>query len=203
MDFFASVLAVSAIALVVLAIAGVGHHSSQASHQHAHAGSLHRGAQHGHHTASVPRSLSILSYLSPLTILSFLFGLGACGLLLGDVIPAFVPRLGVSIAGGLLWQRFVVRPLWSVLMSFASRPAHTLEDAVSGYAEAITNFNLRGEGIVEVQLDGQQQRLLAILAPDDRNGEPVAAGTTLFIRSVDPRHQRCVVSRAIRTDWKQ
>jgi hypothetical protein len=88
-------------------------------------------------------------------------------------------------------------------MSFASRPAHTLEDAVSGYAEAITNFNPRGEGIVAVELDGQQQRLLAILAPDDRNGEPVAAGATLFIRSIDPRKQRCVVSRAIRTDWKQ
>ena len=203
MDFFASVLAVSAIALLVMAIAGLGHHSSQVGHHHVHAGTSHHGAQHGHHTSAEARGLSILSYLSPLTILSFLFGLGACGLLLTDIVPAFGPRLGIAIVGGFLWQRFVVKPLWSALMSFASRPAHTLEDAVSGYAEAVTNFNVQGEGIVAVELDGQQQRLLAILAPEDRNGGPVAAGTTLFIRSVDPRNQRCVVSRASRTDWKQ
>jgi flotillin len=185
MDFFASVLAISAVALLVLAISGVGHHGSRVGHHHAQtrARLAHKGAHHSHHDSGGMKGLVLLSYLSPLTILSFLFGLGACGLLLNDVIPGFVPRLGVSVVGGVLWQRFVVTPLWSALMSFASRPAHTLEDAVSGYAQAVTSFNVRGEGIVAVELDGQQQRLLATLASDDRNGEPVAAGAT-FVRSI-------------------
>ena len=60
---------------------------------------------------------------------------------------------------------------------------------------AVTDFDSHGFGLVRLNLDGQVVQLLGQLAPEERSGDRVRSGETLFVRSVDPAKQRCVVCR--------
>ena len=61
---------------------------------------------------------------------------------------------------------------------------------------AVTDFDSKGYGLVRLNLDGQVVQLLGQLAPEEQLGARVRSGETLFVRSVDPGKQRCVVCRS-------
>ena len=60
---------------------------------------------------------------------------------------------------------------------------------------AVTDFDSKGYGLVRLNLDGQVVQLLGQLAPEEELSGRVRSGETLFVRSVDPARQRCVVCR--------
>jgi hypothetical protein len=60
---------------------------------------------------------------------------------------------------------------------------------------AVTDFDSKGYGLVRLNLDGQVVQLLGQLAPEEQSGARIRSGETLFVRSVDPARQRCVVCR--------
>jgi len=184
-----------------------GAHGHAVAHGHAahgHAGHGHAGNGHGHaqnhgdhgHAGDAARALGswFLSFLSPRVLFSVLVGLGAAGLLLGGLLSG--PLLAVAaVLGGLVFELFGVRPVWNFFFRFGSEPALTLESAITDTATAVTSFNLDGEGLVKIELDGQIVQVLARLAPADRgSGVRVRSGDTLIVEEVDAVRNRCVVS---------
>jgi hypothetical protein len=101
-----------------------------------------------------------------------------------------------AIAGGLLFERVLVSPLWNFAMRFASTPAVTLESAVTDEATAVTSFDANGQGIVSLEVDGQVVQILATLRPDDRalGTARIRAGQRVRIEDVDAAKNRCTVS---------
>ncbi len=180
--------------LLLMALAGVGHRGSHHSH-----GARGQGRGHGHHGSSGSRSAwFLLGLLSPRVLFSLLMGFGATGGVLRVLTP--LPSLTVAVlafVGGVAFERFVVRPLWNVLFSFASKPARTLETTLFSAGEAATDFDRTGHGLVRLELDGQVRQVLAALAPEERTADAsrVRTGERLFIRSVDRRRNVCTVSR--------
>jgi len=190
-----------------------GGHAHVGGHLHAgHAGGAHgHGVAHGHaahghgnahnhgdhgHAGDGAKALGswFLSFLSPRVLFSVLVGLGAAGLLLGGVLHG--PLLAVAaVLGGLVFELLGVRPVWNFFFRFGSEPALTLESAITDTATAVTSFNLDGEGLVKIELDGQIVQVLARLAPADRgSGVRVRSGDTLIVEEVDAVRNRCVVS---------
>jgi hypothetical protein len=100
------------------------------------------------------------------------------------------------VLGGLLFERVLVRPLWNFAMRFASKPAVTLESAVTDEATAVTSFDANGQGIVSIEVDGQVVQILATLQRDDRalGGARVRAGQRVRIEDVDATKNCCTVS---------
>jgi hypothetical protein len=183
-----------------------GHlHAGHAGGAHGHAVAHGHGAHgHGHsqghgdhgHAGDAGKALGswFLSFLSPRVLFSVLVGLGAAGLLLGGVLSG--PLLAIAaVLGGLVFELFGVRPVWNFFFRFGSEPALTLESAITDTATAVTHFNLDGEGLVKIELDGQIVQVLARLAPADRNsGVRVRSGDSLVVEEVDAVRNRCVVS---------
>lgn len=123
-----------------------------------------------------------------------LVGGGATGLIAKGFL--FEPVIaGLAIAGGLAFERFLVGPFWNFLLRFESRPALTLESALYEEASAETDFDVRGEGLVAIELDGQVVQLLGRLSPSEMNGERVRRGARLRIEEIDTGRNRCLVSR--------
>jgi hypothetical protein len=173
MDLYISSLLLGATGLGVMALSGLGSrgHSGTPSHGHAghghgahghgghvHAGHVHAGhahagrsdSTHGHalaHLTGSVASRTLWSITSPRFLFSFALGFGVAGQL-------FRPALGgpllvaAAIAGGVLFERLLVAPLWNFAMRFASQPAQTLESAVTDEATAVTSFDENGQGIV-------------------------------------------------------
>jgi hypothetical protein len=173
-----------------------GHaHSGHAGHaSHAgHAGDAghHAGAGHIHHD---PGGLARLaSLLSPRVLFSFLVGLGATGMLLRPVLlPALVAAL--AIAGGLVFERFFAGPIWRFLFRFESRPAANLESMLLEEALAATDFDARGQGLIQLELDGQVVQLLGSLAPGETGMPRIRRGDRVRIEDVDTVRHRCTVS---------
>lgn len=132
---------------------------------------------------------------SPRFLFSLVLGFGTAGELLRPVLGG--PLLLVAaLAGGLLFERILVSPLWNLAMRFASAPAVTLESAVSDEATAVTAFDANGQGIVSLEVDGQVVQILATLRPDDRalGAARVRAGQRVRIEDVDAEQNRCTVS---------
>jgi hypothetical protein len=50
-------------------------------------------------------------------------------------------RMAGALAGGVLFERYVVTPIWNGLWHFASEPAQTLERTVFEVAQAVTDFD--------------------------------------------------------------
>ena len=121
-------------------------------------------------------------------------GVGTSGILLRPVLGE--PLLLIAaLAGGVLFEAGLVRPLWNSLFRFASNPALTLESAVAGEATAVTNFDANGQGLIAIEMDGQMVQLLGTLQSDDRAmAIRIAAGTRLRIEDVDAARNRCTVS---------
>ena len=195
-DPYLACVGLSFTGLLLMALAGVGHRGGH----HGHGA---RGHGRGHHQAHQGNRASrgawfLLGLLSPRVLFSLLMGFGATGGVLRAVTP--LPTMAVSalaVVGGVAFECFVIGPLWSVLFSFASKPARTLETTLFSAGEAATDFDRTGHGLVRLELDGQVRQVLAALAPEERtaNAPRVRTGERLFIRSVDRRRNVCTVSR--------
>ena len=165
---------------------GAGHgmtgaaHSSGVAHSHGHDGALTQGASW---LLSTPRIL-----------FSVLLGLGATGLVLDSVLRGAV-LVAAAVVGGIVFERFIITPIWNFSMRFASKPALMLESALLDEATAVTSFNRDGEGIVSIELDGQIVQILARLRPADRAlSGSVRAGQRVRIEEVNSAQNRCTVS---------
>lgn len=134
-----------------------------------------------------------LSWLSPRVLLTLSMGVGATGVLLASVLPGEPLRCLASLAGGVALEKIVVAPLWNVLTRFASQPARTLDSAVMEEATALTGFDASGCGLVSINLDGHEMRLLGRLAPAHRE-QRVRSGDVLVVESVDGARGQCVVT---------
>ena len=197
-------LALGVTGLSVMALLGFGHHGSAGGHGHAgHTG--HGDAGHGHggqgghggdaHQSSVGLS-SLVTFLSPRLLFSFLVGVGATGLFLRPFL--FEPLLlGAALAGGIAFEKFIVGPIWKFLFRFESRPAAMLESAVMDEAQAMMDFDAQGQGLIKLELDGQVVQLLGTLTPEEMSqARRIRRGDLLRIEDVDAAHNRCIVSFA-------
>jgi uncharacterized protein YqhQ len=132
--------------------------------------------------------------MSPRVLFSVLLGFGTAGVVLRPVLGS-VFLFVAAIGGGIVLERALVAPLWNFGMRFASRPALSLESAVSEDATAVTSFDANGQGIVAIELDGQVVQVLGTLQPSDRDmGLVVRAGARVRIEDVDTARNRCTVS---------
>lgn len=195
---YTTLLLIGLLGLVAQAFIGFSHSGHDAAHSgHAHADMGHAHAGHDGHTdtAHAERGpLPLWSWLSPLTIFSLCLGAGATGLL---TQPAGWPTLLTALAalmGGLVFYGLLVRPLWSLIFKFASRPSAALNGMVAGQAEALGHFDGSGRGLVGLTIDGQWVRVLATLETDEDAGA-VQKGDTLTVVSVDGRANTCRVAR--------
>jgi hypothetical protein len=125
---------------------------------------------------------------------SVLVGVGAVGMLLRPWLGG--PLLAAAaLGGGLLFEGGLARPIWKWLFRFESQAALTLETAVTQTAEAVTDFDREGHGLVAVEVDGQLLQVLGTLTPEDRAaGRVVRRGHQVRIESVDGVRGRCTVS---------
>ncbi|MDB4949093.1 MAG: hypothetical protein JWM27_1742 [Gemmatimonadetes bacterium] len=171
-------------------------HAGPVAHA-AHGGHAAHGHAHGDAGGSDGRALMLAglgNLVSPRVVSSVAFGVGAGGLLahpyLGEPLV-----FGVALLAGVGLEALVMRPLWNVMMGFASNPAMMLDSAVMDTAQAVSSFNARGEGLISLELDGQVRQLLGVLAPVDvQAGVRVKAGDRVLIEAVDPERNRCTVS---------
>ena len=135
-----------------------------------------------------------MSYLSPRVAFAMLLGFGATGLLVAPYLKD-APQFAAAMAGGIGLEKLVISPLWNGLMRFGSNPARTLESALLEEAIAVTAFDQNGFGLVSIDLDGHEMRVLARLS-GVQNGERVRAGDKLIVDEVDAARGQCRVSRA-------
>lgn len=211
-------LALGVVGLAAMAFLGFSHHSGGHAGSHAaghghdgmlghggqsvgHAGHGGHGGHHGHdahhgHAGHVQAHglAKLTSLLSPRVLFSFLVGVGATGLL---AKPFLLEPLvaGAALAGGFVFERWVVGPIWNFLFRFESRQAVTLESAILEEARAMTDFDRNGQGLIQLELDGQVLQLLGTLRVEDRQAERrVRRGDLIRIEEVDPVRNRCTVS---------
>lgn len=216
MDPYVTVLALGAVGLVTMAFSGFGRHGRLgAGHGHAHVGGAHAGAHgaahaghgghavshasaHGQHapgTAGGGAARSFLSLTSPRVLFSICLGLGTSGLLLRPLLGGGILLAVAALAGGVIFERVLVTPIWNFSLRFASEPAATLESAIDSEATAVTTFDADGNGLVAVEVDGQLVQLLGTLQSTDRELRArVTAGAKLRIEAVDAERHRCTVS---------
>src|SRR4051794_35705330 len=173
--------------------AQAGAHTGHAAH--------HGVAQPGGHSAHHGEShdgvgMSLLSLLSPMTLFAACLGAGAVGsaLTYWGVSPELTAA-GAAV-GAVSFNALVVRPTLRLVMGFASVPASGLAGTLMQQAEAVTAFDANGEGLVRVLIDGQSVDLLARLSEEERDrGTRVLRGQSVRVEDVDPRANRCTVSR--------
>ncbi len=199
MDLFLFFLLLGFLGLIAIALLGhsLGHHGAHGhTHGHLHGhGHIHaRGHAHDTHTkAGVASAFS--DWISPRVIFSLLFAFGAVGTILHNLLP-FIVVVAIALFAAWAFERWLVQPIWQLLFGFASNPARTLESALLEEAEAVTNFDQRGQGLVAVQLDGQLVQILASLSPNEqRTGARIHAGERLSIIAVNAKRNSCTVTR--------
>jgi hypothetical protein len=200
MDIYLTALALGGVGLVGMAVGGLGRHGSSP-----HAGSTHGvvghgvgHAQAGHgHASNAPTQSQpnpLVALMSPRVLFSVCLGLGTAGLVLREFLGGpllFAAALGV----GILFERFLVSPVWNLAFRFASNPAATLEGSVMDEATAVTAFDKNGQGLIAVEVDGQMVQILGTLQAGDREmNVKVPAGSRLRIQDVDAARNRCTVS---------
>jgi hypothetical protein len=210
-DLYTFSLLLGGAGLSFMALNSLGHHAG-GGHSHGHGGAAHGSSHHlthshtishsaGHgHAHGAPHAIreattrSALALLSPRLLFSVLLGLGLTGLLARSIFSG-IPLLAFAIAGGVLFERLAIAPLWNFLTRFASNPALTLESCVTDEATAVTTFDAQGQGLVAIEVDGQVVQVLGTLQTADRNaGIRVRAGDRVRIEEVDAGRNRCVVS---------
>lgn len=208
MDLYTFSLVLGAVGLGAMAAGGFARHvgTQAGSHGPGQAAlhpQLHAPLAHSEHAAgghglahSAPGGLPawLASFLSPRVAFGVLLGLGTAGVLLHGHVPEGL-RFILALALGLAFDRGLLTPLWNFSLRFASKPALTLETAVTGEARAVTAFDAEGHGIVQIDLDGQLVQVLATLSSKDRAlGHRVRAGEALRVEDVDPKRNRCSVT---------
>ncbi|GGR33204.1 hypothetical protein [Deinococcus ruber] len=193
--------------LFSMAVLGLSHGHSPGAHSHApgaHSGS----AGHAHSGLHLPRGgrhpgtrgawLSTLA--SPRVLLSLLLGFGLSGLLLTG-LPLHLPEvltLPLSAAGSVAFEGLLILPYWNALMRFQSRPARSLGSAVMSRAEAVTDFDRAGSGLVRLEFDGEIRQLLATLERSEQaQGVQVRRGDTVRVEAIDEQLSACTVSSVV------
>ena len=182
-----------------------GHgHSGHSSHGHSNHGP--HSAARGHHQASGDSGGSVLGSVliltSPRLILSVILGFGLIGLLLSAFpLTSHLPAamlLALAGAGGVAFNGLLVQPYWNALMNFQSRPALSLGNSGLESADAVTDFDHAGNGLVALEFEGEVRQLLATLAPaEQQRGLRVRRGDRLRIESIDEERNRCTVSSVV------
>ena|SRR5690348_5650152 len=215
MDLYISSMVLGAIGFTAMALGGLGSrghqgggargHSPAGGGGHVHGAGHAHGVTHGHsHAGSTTRAghaqgggftgRAFWLITSPRFLFSLMLGFGATGAMLHSVLPGPV-LLAAAAVGAVVFERIIVSPVWNFAMRFASRPAETLETAVTDEAVAVSSFDENGQGIVSLELDGQVVQILATLQPQDRLlGTRVRAGQRLRIDDVNATRQTCTVS---------
>lgn len=210
MDSYMFTLVLGGAGLVAMAATGLAHSGApsgqpgahDASGGHAGVGNAHAGhgdgihshaAHSGAHASSGLKS-TLLSLASPRALFSLLVGFGLTGVVLRPfVVGVFLFVL--AVAGGAVFERALVRPLWQFLFRFASNPAATLESSLMSEARATSGFDENGQGVIAIEVDGQVVQCLGTLQADDRAlGIRVHAGDVLRVEDVDPARNRCTVA---------
>ena len=154
----------------------------------------HGGALGVHHTEGSAVGRLMWAVFSPRVLFSVLIGLGTTGVVIRPLFGG-LPLFILACAGGVLFERIVVAPVWNLALRFASRPALSLESAVTDEATVVTSFNANGEGMVEIELDGRMVRVLGTLQPPDlAAGVRPRTGQRVRIEAVDSERNRCTVS---------
>jgi hypothetical protein len=219
MDLYLASLLLGVLGLGAMALSGLGHQGhgtqghghGQGDGLHGHAGDAHvghgghapahgnaHGNAHGSHHAQDhggARDSLIWSLMSPRILFSLALGFGATGELVRPFLSGGLVRTAVAVLGAVVFDRFIVTPLWNFTMRFASQPALTLESAVADEATAVTAFDSNGQGIISVEVDGQIVQVLATLQPADRSlGVRVRAGQRVRIEDVNATAGCCTVS---------
>ena len=201
-------LALGLTGLVVMAFLGFGHHGGDhagGAHVHhggdSHAGHVghgghHGGDGHGHHgeTSHGGGFTQLMALLSPRLLFSVAVGIGISGLIARSLTPEPLTAL-IALAGGVLFEKILVGPVWKLLFRFESRPARTIESAVMEDAQAVMDFDATGQGLVSIELDGQIVQLLGTLIPEERHRR-IRRGDLLRVEDVDAGRNRCTVSYA-------
>jgi hypothetical protein len=170
-----------------------------AAHSHAGVASGHshgdaQTAAHGAHGSHTGVSQSLMSLMSPRVLFSVCLGLGTTGLLLRGFLGGPLLFLA-ALAGGVIFNRVLVTPIWNFAFRFESNPALTLESATGGEATAVSSFDANGQGLIAIDVDGQIVQVLGTLRPEDRAYRAkVPAGTKLRVEDVDAARNRCTVS---------
>ncbi|MGI8510224.1 MAG: hypothetical protein ACR2MQ_12955 [Gemmatimonadaceae bacterium] len=223
MDSYTFSLALGGAGLVAMAASGfahVGDHGGQHGGHHTGAASSHghdvaltaaahhqvaphgqTGAARGHgvrsgraaHPGASVRS-ALLALASPRTIFSLLVGFGLAGVVGRHFISGGL-LLILAIVGALGFELALVGPMWKFLFRFASEPAASLEGSLMSEAHATSGFDVNGNGLVAVEVDGQLMQCLGTLRLSDRElGVRVHAGDRLRVEQVDAARSRCTVS---------
>lgn len=203
MDSYTVMLVLGATGLATMAVGGIGRHGHAAhghGHGHSHAGhgqaAAHgHGSTHGHAARAPSASGRILAQLaSPRVIFSALLGFGLAGTLMRGAIDGSA-RFLLSVVAGVVFERLLVSPLYEFAFRFASAPARTLETSILEEATVVASFDANGDGIVQIELDGQVVQVLGSLTPADRaRGIRPVAGTRVRIEHVDSARNACTVS---------
>jgi len=200
-------MVVGLVGLAMMAIPALG------GHGHGHIGALHgHGGLHGHaghgHSAPVQHSQNSddtlvvadpapetkLSFIpSPHAVFSFLALYGAFGNAL--LRAGHCSQLYSAVAAllpALIVERFLVRPLFSLLFRFQARPSSPLDALIFADARAVVPFR-NGRGVISVNRDGRLIQLSARLLPNQSN-IPVKVGERLRIETVDGGFESVTVS---------
>ena len=160
---------VGLIAMAVLGLSHGGHHGQHSSHGHHevgighnhHAHGTHQHSSHSHGSSEHNALGQLLIFLSPRAIFSLALGFGAVGMTV-SFLPQFLAVI-VAGAGAILFERLLVQPYWNAMFKFASTPAKNLESVKGALATANTNFDANGQGLIELELDGQVRQVLGTL----------------------------------------
>jgi hypothetical protein len=193
---YTTLLLIGLVGLFAQAVLGLSHggHAGHAGHTGHAAGHWAHSGSRGGRGERGPSPLWTL--LSPLAIFSLCLGAGATGLLLRPAHLAGALTALAAILGGLIFFGLLVRPIWTLLFQFASKPSAALEGMVARQAEAVTGFDERGRGLVGLTIDGQWVRVLATLEPEGQaDATPIQPGERLTVISVDGRANSCRVAR--------
>lgn len=196
MDFYMVSLATGAVGLGIMGIGGFSHGAHGGVTHGAHAGHVHAGHGYGARGARTPASATgwrWASLLSPRLFFALMVGFGAGGI---AATPLGEPwRLGVALVAATVFETLLVGPLWRFLFRFESQPATTLESAIEDEARAVTGFDVNGNGLVSLEVDGQVIQLLATLAPSERaRGVRIHSGDLVRVAEVDAERGRCTVT---------
>ncbi len=188
---FLMALVLGLVGLISMAVLGLNHgghhgqHSSHDVHTHGH----HTHSSHAHGTNDQSAISRLLNFISPRAIFSLALGFGAVGMTV-----SFLPQILAVIvagAGAILFERLLVQPYWNAMFKFASTPAKNLESVKGATATANTNFDANGQGLIELELDGQVRQVLGTL---QNKTSSVTRGQQVRIEAVNS-DGNCIVSK--------
>jgi uncharacterized membrane protein YraQ (UPF0718 family) len=181
---------VGLIAMAVLGLSHGGHHGQHSSHGHdLHTHGHHTHSSHAHGTSDQGAISRLLSFVSPRAIFSLALGFGAIGMTVSFLPP--ILAILVAGAGAILFERLLVEPYWNAMFKFASTPAKNLESVKGATATANTNFDANGQGLIELELDGQVRQVLGTLQDKTTS---VTRGQQVRIEVVN-NNGSCIVSK--------